>query len=273
MKTDKELGEIGANAAFKAGVDAKNRAPWLLCVSRVTTYGDSREKTWNEDGPCRTAFAAVVREEIFADVDGMPSVEECVAAEDTGGIEAIRNLMLAAFAKQMEEKDAELEIFKRIRDAKIELQAKYDDLQVTMDSVTMNANWSVELMNKAESKLAAAEKRLAELEWRSMSVKPTRDDGDVNGNVEAITPEGRIMLRMFSSWPWDLNHTTAYKVTHWRPFALPKRPTAEEIERAEFEAAFPNLLKALTPSGMYASKKSQAMWESWQARASEEVKA
>ena len=42
---------------------------------------------------------------------------------------------------------------------------------------------------------------------------------------------------------------------------------AEEIERTEFEATFPNLLKALTPSGMYASEKSQAMWESWQARA------
>ena len=239
MKTDKELGEIGANAAFKAGVGAKNRAPWLLCVSRVTTCGDSRETSWNEDGPCRTAFAAVVREEIFADVDGMPSVEECVAAEDTGGIEAIRNLMLAAFAKQMEEKDAELEIFKRIRDAKIELQAKYDDLQVTMDSVTMNANWSVELMNKAEYKLAAAEKRLAEIaklpdKWRANRRKET-----VRG----------CYLELEQSLKPD--------------------PTAEEIERAEFDK-----LWSSQPSWVHENTDKASAFFGWQAaRASEEVKA
>ena len=82
MKTDKELGEIGANAAFKAGVGAKNRAPWLLCVSRVTTCGDSRETSWDEDGPCRTAFAAAVREEVE---------KECNRSMQNGLYQAIVN--------------------------------------------------------------------------------------------------------------------------------------------------------------------------------------
>lgn len=252
MKTDKELGEIGANAAFKAGVGAKNRAPWLLCVSRVTTCGDSRETSWDEDGPYRTAFAAAVREEIFAGVEGMPSVDKLAEAfidahnssdpaygDVQAGVRAVRNLMLAAFAKQMEEKDAELEIFKRIRDAKIELQAKYDDLQVTMDSVTMNANWSVELMNKAEYKLAAAEKRLAEIaklpdKWRANRRKET-----VRG----------CYLELEQSLKPD--------------------PTAEEIERAEFDK-----LWSSQPSWVHENTDKASAFFGWQAaRASEEVKA
>lgn len=219
MKTDKELGEIGAAAAaIKMGHATK-----LMEID--SRYGD----TWAQDEPARTAFAAAVREEVFAGVDGIPSVDDIIDAWDRSkdlesGMEAIHNLMLAAFAKQMEQvKESShpmaLTAIQELNaaNAQIEvIQAKLEASQrqskAALDSVCQQTKDKIALQDK----LAAAEKRLAEIaklpeRWRANRRKET-----VRGCYLELEQ------------------------------ALKPEPTAEEIERAEFEAWWS---KAETPLG------------------------
>jgi hypothetical protein len=116
-------------------------------------------------------------------------------------------------------------------------------------------------INELENKLAAAEKRLALLEWRPVSVKPTREDADDSGNVEMlrITESGKAR-RWLNQW----GHIGLESGNFWRPFYSPA-PSAEEVERNRFEDTFPNMRKERTPSGRYVNDKFQGMWESWRA--------
>jgi len=134
---------------------------------------------WENHKSARTAFAAAVR--------------EAVEKEQT---EEIARLT------------AELEIFKKIRDSKLELQSKYDDLQVTMDSVTMNANWSIERMKEAEHKLATIEVRL--------------------GEIAALPQKWR-------SRPAVMSWNPAIDCIFELEAALLPRPTAEAVSKADFE--------------------------------------
>lgn len=65
MKTDKELGEIGAKAAYE---ETSVCAWWIAIAPQSSCY--------SEDVVKRTAFAKAVREAIFADCGEVPSADE-----------------------------------------------------------------------------------------------------------------------------------------------------------------------------------------------------
>lgn len=82
-------------------------------------------------------------------------------------------------------------------------------------------------------KLAAAEKRVAELEesspWIPISERlPTKKDADEAESV-AVT-DGKAI------WLFHVDLSPSAHMTHWMPFVPPKQPTPEEQSRAEFEA-------------------------------------
>lgn len=71
----------------------------------------------------------------------------------------------------------------------------------------------------------AAESRLAALEWRPVSIKPTDADADSQGRI--IYTDGKEIT-------YHCNHDLAVKCfSHWRPAALP--PVVDK-EREAFEA-------------------------------------
>lgn len=93
-----QLGTIGAHAAYQIleGDCLK------MAVSKNSTH-------WTSDEPARTSYAqAVVRAYLKQVGEGFPSVEECknvyiTATYPEEGVLFVRNLMLSAFAKKMEE--------------------------------------------------------------------------------------------------------------------------------------------------------------------------
>lgn len=58
--SDKELGEIGARAAFSTG----NGVNWLMCVHDGMPKTNLGYSAWRGDEPARTAFAAAVRKQV-----------------------------------------------------------------------------------------------------------------------------------------------------------------------------------------------------------------
>ena len=275
MKTDKELGEIGAAAAL---LKQREQLTGNLCI--VPEYA-----MWQADESARTAFAAAVREEIFAGMEGMPS--EGVCLETYGleisrngyicGVNAVRKLMLAAFAKQMEEaKNNSLLLCKELgNEGKTtigELQSKLSEAEERVESkhgCWMNA---LKKVTELESKLAEAEKRLGELEWRPVSVKPMREDGNDNGIVMIMDHDGNM-----STIAYNLFHRLEPKWKWWMPYFKPPTPTAEEIERAEFEEwaqeNCPGWSLSKSETGQYQDPNARVAFAGWQARAAKEVKA
>lgn len=113
MKTPpdyKHLGEVGAKAAAKLIQKA---------VDAFAMVVNDRSAFWDADQDSRTAFARAVIEEHdrlrLAEVgEGIPNLEQmselfrCHQGPLMDAWKAVRNLMLSAFAKQLEEKDARL---------------------------------------------------------------------------------------------------------------------------------------------------------------------
>lgn len=247
--SDKQLGEIGAKAAFSAG----NSVGWLMCVHDGMPGQLIGFSAWRGDEPARTAFAAAVREQV--EKECMHPMNQVAILNADAVNQQIQKLTQSA-TKAWEEAD-------RSKSKIAELTNGITDQGEEIDRLT--------------AELAAAEKRLAELQWRPISVKPTREDADEGGFVIVLRAD-----KLTSLVQWDANGfhpdfdwrqtSQALRYTKWRPAALTPAPKAKELERADFENTFPNMPKERTPSGMYANDKFQAMWESWQAaRASKEV--
>jgi len=79
--------------------------------------------------------------------------------------------------------------------------------------------------NELQSKLTAAQARLEQLEWRPVSVKPTKEDADIHGHVLICRKDGDTGFgSIYVAWTPE--------VTHWRPAAL---PTIPDQSRVEFE--------------------------------------
>ena len=236
MKTDKELGEIAAIAAGKSFSGHLYMA-----------------------GSIKTAIARAVREEIFKGVNEMPSVEDVqniwrhtVGTGDACARE-IRSYMLAAFAKQLEE--ARKEAADNLAYAKSERE-HYG---------AKNA-YAADLA----AKLAATETRLGELEWRPVSVKPTLEDADANGNISILLNDGSL-----SYMAWNCEPCSAIKF--WRPAAISQASTTEEIERADFEEWAQDkpqfaLNRVTGDFAEYFSSTTQGAWIAWKARAAKEGK-
>lgn len=118
---------------------------------------------------------------------------------------------------------------------------------------------SLEIINELKTKLADVEKRVAELDWRSVSVKPTKEDGDADGYVRVTNGK--------TEWgaPFD-DLTWNGECTHWMPFIPLPVPTPEEKSRAEFEEAwrqFPNKnnLSYNAPNGSLAKEAASYFWQ------------
>jgi hypothetical protein len=162
---------------------------------------------------------------------------------------AVREAVEKEQTEEIARLTAELEIFKKIRDSKLELQSKYDDLQVTMDSVTMNANWSIERMKEAEHKLATIEVRL--------------------GEIAALPQKWR-------SRPAVMSWNPAIDCIFELEAALLPRPTAEAVSKADFERFARGEGYSLAKNAKDEFRDTAAIhgWKLWQAaRAAKEVKA
>lgn len=68
MKTDEQLGEIGAKAAYE---ETSVCASWQMAIAPQSSY-------YSGDAVKRTAFARAVREAIFADCGEVPNLDKCI---------------------------------------------------------------------------------------------------------------------------------------------------------------------------------------------------
>lgn len=148
---------------------------------------------------------------------------------------------------RIKELEAEVE---KIRRTNVNFTTAIESLSKELDFMATSRNKYRLDAEELQTKLAAAEKRVAELEWRQVSVKPTREDADASGYVVAII-EGHYSMEQ-----WD---DVGRPFNYWRPAALPKQTTPEEKSRAEFEAWW---WKENEPSPD--SSKAEA-WKGWQA--------
>ena len=182
--------------------------------------------------------------------EGMASVEDCGNEYASAasiypalkGIRAVRNLLLTVFEKQLEVEKAHTQ-----HHINLQLEAESAHCQL-------------------EAKLAAAKKRLGELEWKPVSVKPTREDADVNGWVVVLRKNGSTAHH---KWDWAF----PFDVIQWCPTALPPAPTAEDIELAEFEKlAKSKNWNVEKLDGEFITPNTRMAFEAWQARAAKEDK-
>lgn len=67
------------------------------------------------------------------------------------------------------------------------------------------------------------QERLAQLEWRPVSVKPTKEDADSDGSVCVLDEAGELSI-----WRYDFNF--GRRVTHWRPASPPPQQVDAEFE-------------------------------------------
>jgi len=85
-------------------------------------------------------------------------------------------------------------------------------------------------IHELQSKITAAQERLAQLEWRPVSVMPTKEDADPFGNVQVC---GITDNNLQSHGLHNIHYPFKDRDTHWRPAALPTilDPSREEFER------------------------------------------
>ena len=364
MKPDyKHLGEVGSEAATKA---------MHLCCMTV----DQKHSCWKNDEPAREAFARAVIEEDRrlrgAEVgEGMPSFKDCHMAwiatpPCSNAIASVRDLMLAAFAQQLEslkralegERECSASRMQRINEleaiiekaiemvnasgttaetlpkainAKIMQRDEYhgatiralDGAKAEIQRIKTEYASLLQVYNKtsedeidarkalreakadfaqavvavqadkheALAKLAAAEKRLGELEWRPVSVKPDICQPVLGFSPDWIDPDfNRNGIRecfLTDEGPWHSarwdNDQDCWKVeTKTKPILWldlaslrPAAPTAEELSREEFEKACAQFDVSFTRdgSGNYGDSRTRVLFEVWMlARASKEGK-
>lgn len=249
MKTDKELGEIGAAAAL---LKQREQLTGNLCI--VPEYA-----MWQADESARTAFAAavrkIVREEIFAGVEGMPS--EGVCLETYGleisrngyicGVNAVRKLMLAAFAKQIDriEKDRDAEYARLNGNCKAmdqtigELEAKLKTGASRFDSMERALKGTASTRDENYAKLAEAEKNIEELKHQIVDAIAHKSTKASVMEAQLAAAEKRLgeIAKLPEKWAFSTKPGSTYYANQLEQ-ALKPTPTSEEIERAEFEAAY-----------------------------------
>lgn len=64
---------------------------------------------------------------------------------------------------------------------------------------------------------------LAKLEWRPVSVKPTKEDADSDGYVCAFDTDGELSI-------WHYNEIFGRRFTHWRPASPPPQQVDAAFE-------------------------------------------
>jgi hypothetical protein len=172
----------------------------------------------------------------YRDMVNINSSQTCGIKEKDAGIERLENreTHLIAFRDDLvskliaaEEKSAKLQAV--ISSVKALLASRIKDKGMwerRYDEQTANCAFTAQQRDDALAKLATAEARLAQLEWRPVSVKPTREDGDEKGRI-AVTGGSRLFVAPWNGLPDG--------TLGWLPFMPPPQPTAEDKERADFE--------------------------------------
>jgi hypothetical protein len=124
------------------------------------------------------------------------------------------------------------------------------------------ATVAAEVRKESAEEIATLTAELAKHQWRPVSVLPTKADADVEGHVFVCSADGRIRGMHRIEWPFSTG------VTHWRPFVPPPAPSAEDLERAEFEKWW-----SCQPSWVHENNTKDAVFMGWQAaRAGKEAK-
>ena len=100
------------------------------------------------------------------------------------------------------------------------------------DAALAKAEEMIRANRKQHTELERLRARLAALEWRGLDVKPTKEDIDKEGYVNVT--DGRCC----HAWEYDDWSNLPRKYFAWLPFSPPPVPSAEEVSRKEFEAAF-----------------------------------
>lgn len=273
--TDVQLGEIGAKAA-KQHVNSNLMAVGETCWQ------------WENHKSARTAFAAAVREAVekeqTEEIARLTAIiEQAIEMVNTPGTTK-GNLPQAINAKIMQCDEFHDATLKKLDAAKTEIERlkgeyssllqAYKKLEATeqktrdaydramTDCVTLRAEH-----NALTAEFAKANAELERLRWHSVEVKPTREDAD---------PEGYVLVCGVDSkcrGIHDIRHPFGSHDSHWMPFpSPPPAPTAEEVERADFEKACAQFDVSFTrdEGGNYRDSRTLVLFDVWQlARAKE----
>jgi hypothetical protein len=139
-----------------------------------------------------------------------------------------------------------------------ELESEAANHSGELASVKMTAMYAERHQAELQAKIETIEKRVAELEWRPVSVKPMPEDADPGGRV--VVTDGHDQWGECVDYPHNWS-----KSTHWRPAALPKQPTPDDRRREVFEKAFAGSYDFLKDfSGEYVSAETRQAWIIWQ---------
>lgn len=260
-----QLGAIGAKAAYqilerdylKIAVSTKSQH-WTIHETARTAYAEAVVKA------CLEQVREAVERQQVEEIARLTAELEEASRDWLNHKEEIQNTKneLAMFQKSYEaERNCSAERMAKIHAHEEEIRR----LTARSAGQLLEITSLHHLLDEGDAEYAEVKADLERLQWRPVSMAPTAEDADATGNVETITPEGRMMLRKFSSWPW-----AAHEVTHWRPFCPPPAPTPEEAEQERFEKWALKNCKELTPLGdhdgaNYKDIGSQVAFQIWQA--------
>ena len=146
--------------------------------------------------------------------------------------------------------------------------AEIDRQSSIIDTCRADSSALAKSLTLSRGRLAAAEQKLALLTPRPVSVRPTKEDGDLHGKVVVFTNNGAVSSQEIKNVP---HLPKAW--THWLPGNLAKLcpellPKPEDKERAEFDRWY-NEIDPRTPQNPF---EREATWKAWQARAGKEAK-
>lgn len=116
----------------------------------------------------------------------------------------------------------------------------------------VNRNGGIAIVDHAINTILELQAQLAAHSWVPVAERrPTREDADAEGYIEGFNGKTRFWM------PWNGDFT---QVSHWRAANLPKmpRPSKEESERREFEAAWDKLPDSIGTPKEFAFKIWQA---------------
>ena len=239
--TDEELGRIGAKAAF----DNRSFPSSYLCIDR----GNAQ---WSKEQDGRNAYARAVRE----------------AVEKQRGEEIAR--LIQSATKAWEEADRAKSKIAELTQGIQDQQENADRLMELDATNRENCDRTHRALVESQLQHLETQKALAtvtaerdRLQWRPVSVKPTREDADLNSNV--IATNGTQFAKFNFA---DFSHMSGHW-THWIAFSPPPTPTPEEVERERFEkwAQDKPHLALNRGNGFteYFSSTTQSAWIGWQA--------
>ena len=221
--TDEELGEIGAKAAF----DNRSFPSSYLCIDR----GNAQ---WSKEQDGRNAYARAVRET----VEKQQGEEIARLTEDCKGLSIALDSARERLVKA--EKTAESKHGCWMQElAKVTALEK--QLSEALPWRESCEKWQAEC-EKVDAQLATVTAERDRLQWKPVSVKPTKGDADSRGCITVTNGH--------YSWQQQWATGIGKAVKGWRPFSPPPAPTPEDAERERFEVWYKEYKAVKSPKGI-----------------------